>query len=87
MVKIELLEKVKQIRTVDKHVIDEEAKKNNKIALRLPLYHYKLNPIELAWSMVKNHVRQSYTTFKLNDVRQLLIDRVKRVTRKCGPIL
>ncbi|XP_008181221.1 uncharacterized protein LOC103308857 [Acyrthosiphon pisum] len=78
--KIELLDKVHQFRPVDKYVIDEEAKKYNKIVLRLPPYHCELNPIELAWSVVKNYVRHNNTTYKLNDVRQLLIDGVKKVT-------
>lgn len=72
--KIELLDKVQQFRPVDKYVIDEEAKKYNKIVLRLPPYHCELNPIDLAWSVIKNHVRHNNTTFKLNYVRQLLID-------------
>ncbi|XP_026815523.1 uncharacterized protein LOC113555299 [Rhopalosiphum maidis] len=78
--KIELLDKVQQFQPVNKYVIDEEAKKYNKIVLRLPPYHCELNPIELAWSVVKNHVRQNNSTYKLSDVRQLLIDGVKKVS-------
>ncbi|XP_050058746.1 uncharacterized protein LOC126554247 [Aphis gossypii] len=81
LVKIELLQKVKQIKNqFEKYVVDEEAKKQNKTVLRLPPYHCELNPIELAWSVVKGHVKTNNTTFKLNDVRQLLIDGIQRVT-------
>jgi len=34
----------------------------------------------MAWSVVKGHVKTNNTTFKLNDVRQLLIDGTQRVT-------
>ncbi|KAL4096463.1 hypothetical protein QTP88_021412 [Uroleucon formosanum] len=40
----------------------------------------ELNPIELAWSVVKNHVKQNNTTFKLNDVKILLNEGVQKVT-------
>jgi len=59
MVKFQLMEKVNQIRPLhDKYVIDEEALKTNRLVLRLPPYHCELNPIELMWSIVKNHVKK-----------------------------
>ncbi|XP_026819587.1 uncharacterized protein LOC113558321 [Rhopalosiphum maidis] len=64
----------------DLFIIDEEAKKHNQIVLRLPPYHCELNPIELAWSVVKGHVKKNNTTYKLNDVRQLFNDGIKKVT-------
>jgi hypothetical protein len=48
--------------------------------LRLPPYHCELNPIELAWSSIKNFVKMNNTTFKLTDVQQLFRDGVDRVT-------
>ncbi|KAE9543722.1 hypothetical protein AGLY_002118 [Aphis glycines] len=81
MVKHLMMDKVREIRHLhDKYVIDEEALKSNKIVLRLPPYHCKLNPIELAWAAVKNHVKYNNTTFKLNDVQQLLVYGVNLVT-------
>lgn len=47
----------------DKLVIDEIANAHNKTILRLPPHHCKLNPIELAWLWIKNHVRMNNTTF------------------------
>lgn len=80
MVKIELLEKVRQIKgRYEKYIVDEEAKKQNKIVLRLPPYHCELNPIELAWLVVKNYINNN-NPFKLNDIRQLLNTGIQRVT-------
>jgi len=76
-----LLDKVNEIKHLyDKYVIDEEALKTNRHVWRLPPYHCELNPIELAWSVVKNHVKQNNTTFKLNDVKKLLTEGVQKVT-------
>lgn len=82
MIKIELLRKVREIKhKYDLYVVDEEAKKKqNKIVLRLPLYHCELNPIELAWLVVKGHVKANNTTHKINDVRQLLNDGIESDT-------
>jgi len=75
------MEKVQEIRHhYDKYIIDEEAMKSNKTVLRLPLYHCELNAIELAWLVVKNHVKNNNTSFKINDVRKLVIDGIRNVT-------
>lgn len=47
--------------------------------LRLPSYHWELNPIEMAWSSVKNHVKMNNSTFELTDVRRLLEEGVDHV--------
>ncbi|XP_060841781.1 uncharacterized protein LOC132922329 [Rhopalosiphum padi] len=76
-----LMEKVNEIKPFhDKYLIDEEALKVNKVVLRLPPHHDELNPIELAWSMVKSHVKQHNTTCKLSDVKKLLSDGIQRIT-------
>ncbi|KAE9522898.1 hypothetical protein AGLY_016709 [Aphis glycines] len=76
----ELLDIVKKIKPQhDKFVIDEIANAQNKTILRLPPYHCELNPIELAWSSIKNHVKMNNTTFKLPDVKKLLIEGIERV--------
>jgi transposase len=81
LVKAELLALVRQhAPPYDKYVVDETAKAANMTVLRLPPYHCELNPIELAWAQVKGYVKANNTTFKLNDVKQLLIDGVARVT-------
>ncbi|XP_060878988.1 uncharacterized protein LOC132951224 isoform X2 [Metopolophium dirhodum] len=80
MVKFRLLDMVNEIRPRhDKYVIDELAKQYDCIILRLPPYHCELNAIELAWPLVKNYVSMNNTTFKLADVKQLLIEGAERV--------
>ncbi|KAL4153157.1 hypothetical protein QTP88_000990 [Uroleucon formosanum] len=59
------------------HSVKKDPVPTNSIA---PPYHSELNPIELAWSVVKNHVKQNNTTFKLNDVKILLNEGVQKVT-------
>ena len=39
-----------------KFVVDEMAKAAGHEVVRLPPYHCKLNPIDLAWSQVKHYV-------------------------------
>ncbi|XP_060867881.1 uncharacterized protein LOC132943093 [Metopolophium dirhodum] len=77
MVMCELMEMVNKIGPLyDKYLIDEEALKTKKVVLRIPPYHSELNPFELAWSVVKNHVKKN----KLTDIQKLLNDGVQRVT-------
>lgn len=81
MCKSDLLERVAVIKPqYDQYVIDEVAKVANKTVVRLPPYHCELNPIELAWSSVKNYVRMNNTTYKLQDVHRLLEEGVERVS-------
>lgn len=42
--------------------------------LRLPPYHPDLNPIEMVWATMKQHVAARNITLKLNDVKQLAIE-------------
>jgi transposase len=64
----------------NQYLIDEYVKKHNKVILRIPPYHCELNPIELAWSVVKQYVRSNNTTFKLNDVHKLLHEGIQHCT-------
>ncbi|KAL4083710.1 hypothetical protein QTP88_029026 [Uroleucon formosanum] len=81
MIKVRLMEMVKRLKPMyNKYVIDEYVNEHNKIILRLPPYHCELNPIELAWSVVKKHVRMNNTTFKLDDVQKLLHDGINQCT-------
>lgn len=83
MLKTELLQIAKRHKLQYKrYVIDEMAKEKGITVLRLPPYHCQLNPIELIWAQVKGEVARNNTTFKLNDVRQLLINSFGNVTRE-----
>ncbi|KAL4084055.1 hypothetical protein QTP88_029371 [Uroleucon formosanum] len=76
----ELLSVVRRIKPMyNKYVIDEMVLQQNKTVLRLPPYHCELNPIELAWSVVKRHVKSNNKTFKLTDVKNLLVEGVAKV--------
>ncbi|CAI6371585.1 unnamed protein product [Macrosiphum euphorbiae] len=83
MVIPELLEMVNKIKPqFDKYVIDELVKTHNRKILRLPPYHCELNPIELAWASVKGHVKSNNTTYKLCDVKTLLMEGIERENEK-----
>lgn len=56
------------------------AKNAGHTVLRLPPYHCELNPIELAWAMVKTYVKQNNNTFKIDDVKNLLYTAIDRIT-------
>ena len=75
------MDEVRRIKpNYDKYVINEFAKTTGRTILRLPPYHCELNPIELAWAVVKGHVKANNTTFHLADVKRLLIQGVEKVT-------
>lgn len=81
MFKPQLLAKVREIKgKYVSYVVDNMAKDAGHTVLRLPPYHCELNPIELAWAMVKTYVKQNNTTFKIDDVRVLLNTAIERVS-------
>uniref|UniRef100_V5GTA9 Tc1-like transposase DDE domain-containing protein n=2 Tax=Anoplophora glabripennis TaxID=217634 RepID=V5GTA9_ANOGL len=88
MVRSQLLYLIRQNKDkYNLYITDEMAKKENKVVLRLPPYHCELNPIELIWAQVKNEVASKNKTYKLKDVRELLIEALNNVTnmnwKKC----
>lgn len=83
MVIPELLEITKRLKPLyDKFVIDIIAHQYDKKVLRLPHYHSELNPIGMAWPVVKNHMKSSNKTCKLSDVQNRLLEGVEKVTKK-----
>ncbi|CAI6364423.1 unnamed protein product [Macrosiphum euphorbiae] len=78
--KHELMAKVREIPRNKSYVIDKIAEEAGHTVLRLPPYHCEFNPIELAWAMVKGYAKRENTTFKMDDVRQLLHTAIERVT-------
>lgn len=88
MLKIQLLHLVKQHKKqYEKYVIDEMAKEQNKLILRLPPYHCELNPIELIWADVKQYVADKNLTFKFGDMKILFEKGISRISpakwKKC----
>lgn len=81
MLKVQLLKLVAQHKSAyNAYVIDEMAKSENRIILRLPPYHCELNPIELIWADVKNYVASRNTSFKFSDVKNLFNDAILTIT-------
>lgn len=81
MLKPELLAKARALRPRRKeYVLDALAEDKGHAVLRLPPYHCGLNPMELAWAMVKGHVKQNGGAARGADgVRRLLDAAIERV--------
>ncbi|KAF2888189.1 hypothetical protein ILUMI_17984 [Ignelater luminosus] len=74
--KVELLAIVnKHKKNYNKYIIDEMAKSQNKIVLKLPPYHCELN-----WADMKNYVAEKYTTFKFQDMKTIFFEAVGTIT-------
>ncbi|CAF4018286.1 unnamed protein product [Rotaria sordida] len=54
------------------YMSDRIAKKYAVEIIRLPKLHCSLNPIELLWNNLKQFVRDQNTTFRQDDVKQLI---------------
>ncbi|XP_049808947.1 uncharacterized protein LOC126252124 [Schistocerca nitens] len=81
MLKKELLDIVKNHRTVhNEYAIDEMAKNARKTVLRIPPYHCELNAIELVWPRIKGYVAAKNKTYKMPEVEVLLEEAVRTVT-------
>ncbi|XP_076653174.1 uncharacterized protein LOC143359248 isoform X2 [Halictus rubicundus] len=80
VVKAQLLELVQKYKIKNNFLVDHYAKQQNHTVLRLPPYHYELNPIVSAWAMVKRYVEAGNTSYKLENVKKLIEDAVEHVT-------
>lgn len=52
--------------------IDEILAEHNHNILRLPPYHPDLNPIEMAWSMIKQYVGSKNVKWNINNAIELV---------------
>ncbi|CAF3779217.1 unnamed protein product [Rotaria sp. Silwood1] len=50
--------------------------------VRLPYRHSTLNPIELSWNTLKQYVRDNNTTYRSNDVYNLITEYMASVDKK-----
>ena len=57
--KRELYALIKVSNFTPKYAVDEMAKVAGHEVVRLPPYHCELNPIELAWSQVKQYIKEN----------------------------
>lgn len=60
--------------------VDELMNEQGYKILRLPPYHCELNPIELIWAQLKGNVAKRNTTFKLSNVKTLVLEEFAKIT-------
>lgn len=75
VIKAQLVVKDRELKSCYISFIADMARAAGPTILRLPPYHCELNPIELAWTMIKGYVKQPY---KVDDVLALLNTAIKR---------
>ena len=73
---------IKSNRFASKYAVDEMAKASGHEVVRLPPYHCELNPIELAWSQVKCHIKENNRLFTLSAVKELTYEGFQKVGAK-----
>ena len=77
--KAELIAVLKQINPLPIYEIDEMAKKQGHEILRTPPYHPELQPIELCWGIIKNHIAK-HNDFTLSNLKTQLEEGFNQVT-------
>ncbi|GBM61225.1 hypothetical protein AVEN_65357-1 [Araneus ventricosus] len=81
LLKLELLQIVSTVKhKFDGYRIDKIASETGHKVLRLPPYHCELNPIELIWAQVKCYIAHQNQTFKLPEVKNLLLEALDKVS-------
>ena len=80
--KKELLGIVKNLNIAPQYMVDEIARQNGHVVLRLPPYYCVLNPIELVWSDLKKRIRRHNTSPNLSP---LVVDIIKAEVNNITP--
>lgn len=80
--KSDLLKIVKDLNPPKLYYVDELAKSNGHIVLRLPPYYCEFNPIEMIWSQIKQFVRRNNHNPRLSSTVVGLIRRSEEVVEK-----
>ncbi|XP_065911844.1 uncharacterized protein [Dysidea avara] len=78
--KRDLWEIIKRAKAPPRYAIDEIAGSKGHEVVRLPVAHCELNPIEMAWSQVKGHVKRNNKRFTLTEVKELVYQGFEAVT-------
>ncbi len=81
MLKSELFELCSRLATKPEFLIDNIARKHGHSILRTPPYHPELQPIEICWAVVKNHVAL-HNDCTMKKVWTLLEEGFAKVTAK-----
>ncbi len=69
--KSELFDIIQSKKVVRRYIIDEMAKREGHEVVRLPVAQCTLNPIELAWAQVKDHIKSNSHVFSLAEIEHL----------------
>ena len=85
--KSELTEIMKKIAPEPIYAIDEIAKSFGHEVLRTPPYHPELQPIEICWGVVKNHIARNCDFTMKNLIKQLDIGFDKVTAETCSKII
>ncbi|XP_050028520.1 uncharacterized protein [Dermacentor andersoni] len=81
MVKAELMKLVENTNTGgDQYRVDCIAAASGRLVVHLPLYHWQLNPIKLAWGDVKSFVARENKAFKIQGVEPLACRGMQQVS-------
>ena len=78
--KVDLMGKITQARPTKQFATDAIAEKFTHTVVRLPVAHPELNPIELAWSVIKGYVAKHNKKFTLTEVERLTREAMGMVT-------
>jgi len=85
--KSELVEIMKKIAPEPIYAIDEIAKSFGHEVLRTPPYHPELQPIEICWGVVKNHIARNCDFTMKNLIKQLDAGFEKVTAETCSKII
>ena len=78
--KSEIFSIIAALRLTPRYIVDEMAKSAGHEVVRLPVAHCTLNPIEMAWAQVKNHIKANNRQFNLTEVQRLAWEGFEVVT-------
>ena len=78
--KANLLNKIVAAQPEAMYLTDVDAEAKGHEVVRLPVPHCELNPTELAWAHVKEHVRKNNKLFTMAEIQQLTPDGIQAVT-------
>ncbi|XP_065182372.1 uncharacterized protein LOC135813083 [Sycon ciliatum] len=67
------------------YVCDKLAAERGFRVIRLPPYHCVFNPIELIWAWVKREVGRRNKTYKIGDVKTLVLETMEAVPQDLWP--
>jgi transposase len=85
--KVELIEILKENLPEPIYIIDEIARSHGHEVIRTPPYHPELQPIEICWGVVKNHVARKCDFTMKNLIEQLASGFSKVTADTCSKII